>query len=328
MSRGKFLKFAGDDPLFDSYKSKMEHLLEPVLSMEMKKSFESESYRTTIDLAESLFHIDPLNDEALKFLGSHALGIAVKVAIALLILSIGRWLIRKLRHLLGKLFDRRKIDSSVKIFLNYLVSIFLWIFLVVIVIGVLGWNMTGLVAIFAAAAFAIGMALSGTLSNFAGGILVLLLKPFRIGDYIEAQGYAGTVRTIELFHTTVTTVDNKTIIIPNGPLSTGIVDNVSRQPTRMVEWKITVAYGSDFDKASEIVMNDLKADKRVLVDHETTVAIGEMNNLGAVLVIRAWVARADYQDVLWDMNRIFYTSLPDAGIKFPTATQQIIISKN
>ncbi len=265
--------------------------------------------------------------EALKFLGSHALGIAAKVAIALLIFWIGRWLIRKLLHLLGKLFDRRKMDSSVKIFLNYLISIFLWIFLVVVIIQVLGWEMTGLVAIFAAAAFAIGMALSGTLSNFAGGILVLLLKPFRIGDYIEAQGYGGTVRSIQLFNTTITTTDNKTVIIPNGPLSTGIIDNVSRQPKRMVIWKLPVAFGSDFDKASETIKKILNADPRVLVDPEPDVAVGELNTSGMVIIIQAWVARADYQNVLWDMNKAFYMALPAAGVNFPTQQIQMVLKQ-
>ncbi len=273
----------------------------------------------------SLFTHSPA--EALKFLGSHALGIATKVAIALLVFWIGRWLIRKLRHLISSIFDRRKLDSSVKIFLNYLISIFLWIFLLVVVIQVLGWEITGLVAIFAAMAFAIGMALSGTLSNFAGGILVLLLKPFRIGDYIEAQGFAGTVRSIELFDTTITTTDNKTIIIPNGPLATGIIDNVSRQPKRMVIWKLTVVFGSDFDKASEVILKALKADPRILTDHKTDIAVGEINTLGMMIHVQAWVARADYQDVLWDINKALYTALPAAGVNFATAQQQIIISK-
>lgn len=273
----------------------------------------------------SLFKHSPA--DALQFLGNHALGIATKVALALLIFWVGRWVIRKLRHLLSAIFDRRKVDSSIKIFLNYLVSIFLWIFLLVVIIQVLGWEITGLVAIFAAMAFAVGMALSGTLSNFAGGILVLLLKPFRIGDYIEAQGYSGTVRSIELFDTTITTVDNKTIIIPNGPLSTGIIDNVSRQPHRMVEWKITVAYGSDFDKASEAIMQILKAEKRILADKEINIVVGEMNTSGMVMVVQAWVARGDYQKVLWDVNKELYKTLPAAGVNFPLPTQQIILSK-
>ncbi len=255
--------------------------------------------------------------EALKFLGSHALGVATKIALAMLIIWAGRWVIRKLRGLISKFLDHRKIDSSVRIFLDYLVAIFLWIFLIVVIISVLGWNMTGLVALFAAAAFAIGMALSGTLSNFAGGILILLLKPYRTGDYIEAQGFGGTVRTIELFHTTITTVDNKTVIIPNGMLSTGIVNNVSRQPLRMVEWKIGVAYGSNFGKLTDIVMQALKADSRVMATPAPEVAIGELGATSLVVIVHAWVARSDYQDVLWEMNKTLYEALPAAGVNFP-----------
>lgn len=270
--------------------------------------------------------------DALKFLGSHAVGIAAKVAIALVIFWIGRWFIRKLRNLIGKIFDRRRMDSSIKIFLNYLVSIFLWIFLIVVIIQVLGWEMTGLVAIFAAAAFAIGMALSGTLSNFAGGILILLLKPFRIGDYIEAQGYDGTVRSIELFNTVITTVDNKTVIMPNGPLSTGIIDNFSRQATRMAEWKIGIIYGSDYNNASRAVIQVLEADPRILPDPAPTVAIEELGATAVVLTIRAWVARGDYQNVVWDINKALYEALPVAGIDFPaertTKMEVNLLSKN
>jgi small conductance mechanosensitive channel len=266
--------------------------------------------------------------DALKFLGTHALGIATKIFIALLIFWVGRWLIRRLKHLLSTIFDRRKVDSSVTIFFNYVVSAVLWILLAIVIIGVLGWSMTGLVAIFAATAFAVGMALSGTLSNFAGGILVLLLKPFRVGDYIEAQGFGGTVRNIELFNTTITTSDNKTVIMPNGALSTGIVDNVTRQPTRMAEWKITMAYGMDFDVASQTVLQALKADGRVLAEPAPVVAIGELSTAGVVMVIRAWVARADYQNVIWDMNKIYYTALPAAGADFPTQGTQIIVNNS
>lgn len=262
-----------------------------------------------------MFWDSPL--DALKFLGEHALGILIKIAIALIIFYVGRWLIREIKKFMGRIFERRNVDTSLQIFLNNLTTIVLVILLAVVIISVLGWDMTGLVAIFAAAAFAIGMALSGTLSNFAGGVLVLLLKPFKIGDYIEAQGYGGTVKAIQLFSTVITTSDNKTVIIPNGPLSTGSVNNFSRQNTRRVEWIVGVSYGDDFDQAKKVITNILDKDQRVLKKIGYTIAINELAASSVNIIVRCWVRSEDFWDVYFDINRQLYIELPANGIIFP-----------
>lgn len=255
--------------------------------------------------------------DALKELGVHALGTAVKVALALVVFYVGRWLIRKIVNFMCRIFDRRKVDSSLQIFLNNFIRIILWLCILIIIIWILGIPTTGFVAIFAAAAFAIGMALSGTLSNFAGGVLVLLLKPFRVGDYIEAQGYGGTVKMIQLFSTIITTSDNKTVIIPNGPLSTGSVNNFSRQNTRRVEWIVGVSYGDDFDHAKKVIQKIIDADQRVIPRLGTTIAINELAASSVNIVIRCWVRSGDFWDVYFDINRELYAQLPANGIIFP-----------
>lgn len=264
--------------------------------------------------------------EALKFLGEHAVGIVTKIIIALVIFYIGRWLIRKIKKVMARIFARRNVDSSARIFLNNMVSILLNVMLLVIIIGLLGLNMTGLVAIFAAAAFAIGMALSGTLSNFAGGVLILLQKPYRLGDYIEAQGFGGTVKAIQLFNTIITTSDNKTIIIPNGPLSTGTINNFSRQFTRRVEWIIGISYGDDFDQAAKIISAILDKDERILGRKGYTIAIGELGSSSVRVVIRCWVHSPVFWDVYYDINRLLYIELPANGINFPSSQMDVRIT--
>ncbi len=269
----------------------------------------------------SLFTDNP--GTALKYLGGEALHIAIKIAIAVTIFYVGRWLIRKFIKLLEKIFERRNVDSSVRIFINNLVSIILWLIVMVVIVRVLNIETTGLVAILAASAFAIGMALSGTLSNFAGGILILLRKPFRIGEYIEAQGYGGTVRTIQLFSTIITTPDNKTVILPNGPLSTGVINNFSRQNTRRIEWKIGISYGDDFDHAKQIISGLLDKDPRVISNLGYTIAVNELAASSVNIVVQCWVASADTLALFYDINRLIYIELPANGINFPFSQMDV-----
>ncbi len=269
----------------------------------------------------SLFTDNP--GSAMKYLGGEALHIAIKIAIALAIFYAGRWLIRKAIRLLDRIFEKQNVDTSVRIFVDNLVSIILWLVVVVIIVRVLNIETTGLVAILAASAFAIGMALSGTLSNFAGGILILLRKPFRLGEYIEAQGYSGTVRTIQLFSTVIITPDNKTVIIPNGPLSTGTINNFSRQNTRRVEWKIGISYGDDFDRAQNAIAGVLDKDTRIIKDLGYTIAINELAESSVVILVQCWVKSSDFLAVFYDMNRHFYIELPANNINFPFSQMDV-----
>lgn len=203
-------------------------------------------------------------DELIQGFISSVVTFAVNLAIAAIVFYIGRFLIRKLYSIVQSIFIRRSIDKSLSTFVLSLVRMLLYFILIVTVIGIIGIETSSFIAIFASAGVAIGMALSGTLQNFAGGVLILLLKPYKVGDYIEAQGYSGTVREIQIFHTIICTGDNKSIIIPNGPLSTGTVNNWSRQDYRRVDWTFSLSYGDDFNLAKEKILEILNSDDRVV----------------------------------------------------------------
>ena len=181
----------------------------------------------------------------------------------------------------------------------------------------LGIEMTSFIAILAAAGLAVGMALSGTLQNFAGGVMILLFKPYKVGDVIEAQGYIGSVKEIQIFVTVLTTPDNKTIIIPNGPLSNGSLTNFSTQETRRVDWTFGIGYGDDVDKAKEIIRNIVESDERVLKDPAVFIALGEMADSSVNLTVRVWVNAADYWGVFFDTNEKVYHAFNAGGINIP-----------
>lgn len=202
-------------------------------------------------------------DDMISRLAENLVNFAINVAIAVLVFYVGRFLIRKIFKIVSAIFIRRKVDSSLSTFVLSLINIVLYFILIVTVIGIIGIETTSFLAIFASAGVAIGMALSGTLQNFAGGVLILLLKPYKIGDYIEVQGYAGTVREIQIFSTIITTYDNKSISIPNGSLSTGSVNNWSREAYRRVTWTVSISYGDDVNAVREAILNMFRADSRI-----------------------------------------------------------------
>lgn len=202
-------------------------------------------------------------DDLIERLAQDLVNFAINLAIAILVFYVGRFVIRKIYRIVSTIFLRRKVDRSLSTFVLSLINIVLYFILVVTVIGILGIETTSFLAIFASAGVAIGMALSGTLQNFAGGVLILLLKPYKIGDYIEAQGYSGTVREIQIFSTIITTYDNKSISIPNGGLSTGSVNNWSREAYRRVTWTVSISYGDSVDAARLAILEMFAADERI-----------------------------------------------------------------
>ena len=203
-------------------------------------------------------------EDLINRLAESAVNFAINLAIAIVVFYVGRFVIRKIYRLVGSIFVRRKIDRSLSTFVLSLINIVLYFILLVTVIGILGIETTSFLALFASAGVAIGMALSGTLQNFAGGVLILLLKPYKIGDYIEVQGYAGKVKEIQLFFTIITTPDNKYIAIPNGGLSTGSVNNWTREEYRRVSWTVSISYGDDVDVAREAILKMFVDDARVM----------------------------------------------------------------
>lgn len=237
---------------------------------------------------------------------------------ALIVFLIGRFLIALLNRMFAKLLDRRKVEVSVKTFMKSLVKILLTILLIIAVVNKLGVETTSFAALLASAGVAIGMALSGNLQNFAGGLVILLFKPYKVGDWIEtSQGVSGTVKEIQIFHTILTTADNKLIYIPNGALSNGVVTNFSHQETRRVEWVVGVDYGEDFEKVQQIMMDILKADSRILPDPAPFVALHALDASSVNVVARVWVKSEDYWGVYFDINKTIYATFNEKGINFP-----------
>ncbi len=188
----------------------------------------------------------------------------IQLTIAILVFYLGKFIIKKIHRFLSRMLLRRAVDPSLTTFLLSLVRIILYFILLVTVIGILGLETSSFLALFASAGVAIGMALSGTLQNFAGGVLILLLKPYKVGDYIETQGYAGTVTEIQIFSTIINTFDNKSIILPNGGLSTGSINNWSREEYRRVEWSVSISYGDSFQVAREYILNMLEEEPEIV----------------------------------------------------------------
>lgn len=211
----------------------------------------------------SLLKTLPLDDLIEKFV-SGLVTLAVNLLIAGVVFYVGKFIIRKLYNVVSRIMLRRRVDNSLATFVLSFIRIVLYFILIVTVIGILGIETSSFLAIFASAGVAIGMALSGTLQNFAGGVLILLLKPYRVGDYIEAQGFAGTVKEIQIFSTVIVTPDNKSITIPNGGLSTGSINNYSREKYRRVDWKVGIAYGDSVDTARRALLAIVDADERAL----------------------------------------------------------------
>lgn len=246
-----------------------------------------------------------------------AIDMAFRVVAAILIYWISQWIIKRIVRVMARLFEKRSIDVSLRGFLVSLMKITLNIFVIVIIVSVLGINTTSFIALFASAGLAIGMALSGTLQNFAGGIMILFIKPYKVGDFIEAQNYTGTVKEISLFNTLINTIDNKTIIIPNGSLSTGIINNFSAESLRRVDWTFGIAYGDNYDVAKTTISEMLKADERVLKTPETFIALHSLGDSSVNIIVRAWVETEDYWDLYFDINERVYKTFPTVGLSIP-----------
>ena len=250
------------------------------------------------------------------------------ILLAVVILVVGRLIVNVLNRLVARMLDRRKVDPTIQTFLKSLVNILLMVLLIVSVIGALGINTTSFAALLASAGVAVGMALSGQLQNLAGGIIVLFFRPYKVGDWIEAQGVQGKVTAIQIFHTILTMVDNKVVYVPNGVMSSGVVVNYNRNDTRRVEWVIGIDYGEDTARAEAVVREVIAADKRILDAPEPYVAVQALDASSVNLVARVWVKTPDYWDVSYDTNRRIYDAFNKAGINFPFPQQTIHVVKD
>ena len=249
-------------------------------------------------------------EEAIRSLVEHGSQLGFTIIKALIVFLVGRLVINLLNKLVRKILSKRDIDPSVKTFVGSL--------LIISVVGALGVQTTSFAALLASAGVAVGMALSGNLSNFAGGLIILLFKPYMVRDYIEAQGVGGTVKEVQMFHTVLGTVDNKVIYIPNGSLSSGVVTNFSNQTTRRVDWTFGVEYGSDYEKVKQVIESVLAKDSRILSEPAAPfIALTALADSSVNVVVRVWVNSSDYWGVYFDINKNIYATFNEVGIGFP-----------
>ncbi len=268
----------------------------------------------------------------LQTLGEKAIEFGVKVVAALCIYIIGAWCIKKIRIALRGVMTKRKLEASLASFLLSLTTITLYAVLIILAISTLGINTTSLAALLAAGGVAVGAALSGTVQNFTGGLMLMLFKPFKAGDFISVQDYSGTVSEVNIISTKIITRDNREITIPNGTLSNSNIDNYSAKPLRRVDWQIGVEYGSDADLFIDDVKEILSRDGRIL-DVSTPgaedpfVALMNLSDHDINFTIRVWVKSEDYWGVYFDNLKAMYSELPERGFKFAYPHMDVTISE-
>ena len=242
---------------------------------------------------------------------------AIKLVVAIIVLIIGRWLIKLAKRWMANGMMSRRADPTLHKFLSNLISVVLNFILIIFIISILGVNTSSLVALLASAGLAVGMALSGTLQNFAGGVVIMLFRPFKVGDFISAQGQEGVVKEIQIFNTIVLTTDNKVIHIPNGILSTGVMTIFTKEENRRIDWIVSISYGDDYDKAKAVLLKLCSEDARIMKTPAPFVEIGQLNNSSVDIRMRVWVKSADYWPVFFAMNEKVYKTLPKEGLHFP-----------
>lgn len=261
----------------------------------------------------SKINVEQILDKLLNW----AIEMGKDILAAVLIYIIGRFVIKQINRLLAKILEKRKLEISVQTFLRSLVSLILNLVLAFAIVSKLGVETTSLAALLASAGVAVGMALSGNLSNFAGGLIILVFKPYKVGDYIETNDASGTVKEIQIFHTILTTLDNKIIYVPNGTLSSDAVTNYSRQVTRRAEWVFGVEYGEDYERVKAVLDRIIAADDRILKDPAPFIGLNALSASSVDIKVRVWTKSSDYWDVYFDMNKIVYETFNKEGIGFP-----------
>lgn len=251
------------------------------------------------------------------YLYENIVSYGLKLVGAVIALIIGFWVVGRIKAALVRIMEKRDVEPSLRSFLRSFISIALKILVIISVLGMVGFQMTSFIAMLGAAGLAVGLALQGTLQNVAGGVIIMLFKPFKVGDFIEAQSFMGTVKEIQIFNTILTTIDNKVVIIPNGGLATNSLTNFSKMDTRRVDWVFGIAYGDKYEKAEAVIFDLIKRDERILQDPESFIALSKLNNSSVDIVVRCWVESANYWPVFFDMNKNIYNAFSAEGISIP-----------
>ncbi len=240
-----------------------------------------------------------------------------RLVLSIITLLLGLWVIKLFTRTLGKVMTKRNFDPSLTPFLKTLISMLLKVMLFISVIGMVGIQVTSFIAVLGAAGLAVGLALQGTLQNFAGGVIILLLRPFKVGDVIDVKGYLGTVKSITIFYTLINTFDKKVIYLPNGSLANSDMTNLSQEEERRSDWNFGIAYGDDSDKAKEVLKRLLEEDERILKEPEPFVAMHSLGDSSINFVVRAWTKASDLWPVHFDMNEKVYKTFAREGLNIP-----------
>jgi small conductance mechanosensitive channel len=267
-------------------------------------------------------------EQILDLVSKYALEYGLKLIGAIAVWIIGSRIIKFLVKSFTKMLERRNVDISLRPFLIGLVGMLFKVMLAISALSIMGIKMTSFIAVLGAAGLAIGMALSGTLQNFAGGVMILLFKPFKAGDFLEAQGHMGTVAEIGIFNTILKTPDNKTIILPNGSLSNSSMINYSTEEKRRVDWTFGIGYGDDTEKARAIIKRLGDADERILKDPELFIMVSALADSSVNFAVRAWVKSSDYWNVFFEMNEKIYNAFNKEGINIPFPQMDVHVHNN
>lgn len=266
-------------------------------------------------------NIDNILETALDFLTTYG----IKFVGALVVLIIGLWIVKGLTKTIKTMMVKSKMDESLVPFLTSIIAVLLKVMVVISVLGMVGIQMTSFIALLGAAGLAIGMALSGTLQNFAGGVMILIFKPFKVGDVISSQGYTGSVKEIQIFNTILETLDGQTIILPNAPVSTNAIVNKSTKPTRRVDLTVGIGYGDDIDKTRTVLQGLADADARILKDPGCDILVSELGDSSVNFAFRLWVNSSDYWGVYFDMHEAVKKALDANGISIPFPQRDVHI---
>lgn len=250
-----------------------------------------------------------------------------KVLLALVTLVIGLWLIKLVDRISNRTMEKAGVDTTLQKFLSSMGSILLKVMLFISVASMIGIEMTTFVAVLAAAGLAVGLALQGSLANFAGGVMIILFKPFKVGDFIEAQGHMGVVESIEVFITSIKTIDNKVVIMPNGPLSNGNIVNYTAMPERRVDLTFGISYRDDIATAKLVFNQVIKEESRILITPAPQVVVSELGDSSVNFFVRAWVKTEDYWDVYFSMQEKVKLALERGHITIPFPQRDVHMYK-
>ena len=267
-------------------------------------------------------------DTLVQRMSEKGIDLLLQLLLAIVIWIVGSYLIKTLKKIIIKSMEKKGVDPSLKSFLGSLITAVLYVMLVIITISTIGVQTSSLVAVLGAAGLAIGLALQGSLSNFAGGVLIIIFRPFNVGDFIEMGSMSGTVKEIQIFQTFLDTPDNKRVVIPNGQLSNNSLINYTRTPTRRIDMKFSVGYNSDIKLVRNLIEEIINKNGFVLKDHEILVRLETLADSSMIFVVKVWALNENYWDVYYDITENIKNNFDKNGIEIPYPKMDVNIKNS